>query len=295
MVNKRLHEGYYRDRLVILSTQEKSASTLHEVVILSMLRYTGGQSTIIPLPRSMIGGPLAMAGQAAFHFGLLLYFPNGGVCRGEFHADPHTIWMLGRHLGCRTVVLTRHPADRMVALYCMRREGLIKRMSYRGFERIDQESVFSNLFSGTSISLPANIGTLRRNLEWLESWVQPEAKEQSFLTRYEDMMDDAMAHFVRIHDFIYSSEMTGPLLKEIANALQQSGKEGNLQPGSSEGRVYPMGYSGKVGVWRDYLTPSNVETYNEVAKRFLEYSPYSDALLEIYPDLLLDPSSVNRR
>ena len=292
VVNKRLMEDYYRDRLVILTTQEKSASTLHEVTILKMMWHTGGQDVIVPLPRSLKGGPLSMAGQAAFHFGLLLHLPNGGVCRGEFMADPHTIWMTQRHLGCRTIILTRHPADRMVALYCMRHAGLGERMQRYGFEKVDQESILNNLFAGTAFSLSPNIGSLRQNLEWFDGWLEPELRENALIVQYEDMLVDKNAHFERIHNFLYQREMGSELVAELETVFSNSGEGGALQSGDKNTRSYGKGYSGKEGVWREYLTSENVETYNEVVERFLNYSRHADALLALYPNLLLDPNDI---
>jgi hypothetical protein len=290
IVNDRLRSGYYRDRLMVLTTQEKSASTLHEVALQKMQQHTTGQAIINPLPRALHGGPLAMAGHVAFHFGLLLHYPNGGVVRGEFSASPQNIWMIHRTLGLRTVVLTRHPADRLVALYCMRHQGLRGRMKNHGMVDVSEENVLSNLFSGTTKTLPANIGSLRHNLEWLESWVYPEAQEGSIVARYEDMVADPMKHFEALHSKLFATEVSKRLRRELKATLAASGEHGALQSGDSRTRSYSKGYSGKVGVWVDYLTRRNVDVYNDTVKRFLDYTPVADQLLAVYPDLLLDRS-----
>lgn len=286
LVNRRITDGYYRERLTILATQEKSASTLHEVAILSMHRHSGGLQLILPMPRGLMGGPLAMAGQASFHYGLLLHLPNGGVIRGEFRADPQTIWMLHRTLGCKRVVLTRHPADRLVALYCMRHEGLRERMKKNGATDLSEEAVMNALFRGGR--LPANIGCLRANLGWLDGWLEAEARENALIVRYEDMFSDTMTHFSRIHEFLYGRDMDPALIAELESLICASGEGGALQSGETSNRAYPKGYSGKVGVWRDYLTRSNVETYNDVVRRFLDYTERVEDIMALYPDLVLD-------
>jgi len=78
IINQRIQDGFYSDRLVLIATQEKSSSTLHELAILEMLRYKVGVKTIVPIPRSLNSGPCVMAGGKSFHHGILLYFPNGG-------------------------------------------------------------------------------------------------------------------------------------------------------------------------------------------------------------------------
>jgi hypothetical protein len=288
IVNERLRAGFYRDRLIVLATQEKSASTLHDVVLLKMLEHTAGQATINPLPRGLKGGPLAMAGHTAFHFGLLLHYPDGGVVRGEFDATPQNIWMIHRTLGLRTVVLTRHPADRLVALYCMRHQGLRDRMKNHGIKDTSEESVLSNLFTGSTKTLPANIGSLRHNLEWMESWVYPEARERAVIARYEDMLVNPEQHFRIIHSQLFDTPMTDALREAVKQALAASGEGGALQSGDKHTRSYAKGYSGKIGVWMDYLTQANVDAYNDVVKRFLDYTPIPEQILDIYPDLILD-------
>ena len=277
IVNKRLLQGYYRDRLIVLVTQEKSSSTLHEVALLQMLRYSGQQMTIIPLPRTLKCAPLSMAGQSSFHFGLLLYFPNGGVCRGEFSPNSQNHWMISRFLQCRAVILTRHPADRLVAQFCMRQER---------FRAPDQETVFNQLF--LDVDLPGNIGSLQSNLDWLAGWVRHGSGERTLIVKYEDMMEGAIDHFEKSHEFLYKQPMSAELIAEIENAFSRSGEGGDMQPGDKTKRTYPKGYSGKAGVWRDYLTSANVENYNRVVGRFLDYSEQADALLDLYPDLLLE-------
>jgi hypothetical protein len=292
IVNERVAAGYYRDRIVVLVTQEKSASTLHDVALLHMLQHSAGVAVVVPVPRSLKGGPLAMAGHAAFHFGLLHFLPSGGVMRGEFVADPQNLWMIKRILGFRTVLLTRHPADRLVALFCMRQEGLRSRMKRFGKTDLSDEAVLDNLFAGNSLTMAANIGTLRHNLHWLESWVQEEAQERSVIARYEDMLADSSAHFARIHQELFGTPMSAPLKEAVEAALSRSGEGGALQSGDSGTRSYPKGYSGKVGVWKDYLTAKNVATYNDVVQKFLGYTSYASEILAIYPDLLLDPAEI---
>lgn len=284
VVNQRVQDGYYRDRLVILVTQEKSSSTLHEVAIMQMLLHSGGQKTIVPIPRNLTSGPTSLGGGAAFHYGMLLYFPNGGVCRGVFQADRQNRWLLG-DLGCRQIVLMRHPADRMVAQYCMRHGELSAEQIIR-----DQEKVFQDIFRG--VDLPRTVDCLRANLEWMAGWVGVRTDERLLIVKYEDMMKDLTVHFAGIHDFLYAKPMGATLEAILRETFSRSSEGGDLQPGDRTKRVYAEGYSGKVGVWRDYLTKANIDTYNRVVERFLDSNAHAEELLRLYPDLLLTPGDV---
>ena len=155
LINGRVLTGYYRDRLVLLTTQEKSSSTLHEVAINEMLRYSGGIQVTVPSPRPLVAGPTTMGGGAAFHFGMLLFFPNGGVCRGVFEPNRQNRWLINE-LGSRRIVLTRHPADRIVAQYCMRSVELTELTK----PREGTTSVFQAVFRGQNLT---DYGRLRQD------------------------------------------------------------------------------------------------------------------------------------
>ena len=50
--------------------------------------------------------------------------------------------------------------------------------------------------------------------------------------------------------------------------------------------VYPRGYTGKIGVWKDYLNEDNKRAYDSVVNAFLKAHPHGKHLLEIYPNLV---------
>jgi hypothetical protein len=150
---------------------------------------------------------------------------------------------------------------------------------------VKADSVFQAVFRG--VGLPITVDSLRHNLRWLAGWQTETAQDRVLIVRYEDMMADLEGHFVRIHDFLYGTPMSAELIAALHNHFANSGEAGSLQPGDARSRVYEKGYSGKVGVWRDYLTPEDVASYNEVADRFLTYDEDGPRLRELYPDLLL--------
>lgn len=278
LVNQRVNDGYYKDRLVILATQEKSSSTLHEVAVNEMLRHSGNVAVVVPPPRTLIAGPTEMGGGASFHFGMLLFFPNGGVCRGEFEPNWQNRRLIDEEIGCRRIALARHPADRIVAQYCMR-PGEMTTLA----AQYNSPSVFQYRFR----SQPKGVDSLRHNLRWLSGWIREAEVLQTLIVRYEDMMHDIDAHFGRIHSFLYDAPMTPELVLALHQHFRNSGEGGSLQPGDAGGRVYAKGYSGKIGVWRDYLSSEDITVYNEVTNEFLSSNEDGSKLLDLYPDLLL--------
>jgi hypothetical protein len=267
LVNKRLAERFFQSALVILVTQEKSGSTMHAVAVRKMLWRTGRLSLVTTMPRQNVISPTTMAGGTVFHAGMLLYFPNGGVCRGVFSPTADNLFHM-REVGAKRLVLARHPADRVVAQYCMHLAS-------------SQADIQKSLDVVMRIHLPAN-------LEWLAGWVGKRSDPGTHIVRYEDMFDDPRAHFERIHQFLYAEDMSEVLRQDIDEVFAQSGEGGSIRSGNLETRVYAKGYSGTIGVWQNYMTERNIEEYNRVVRDFLKRSPDGDALLELYPNLLLE-------
>jgi Sulfotransferase domain len=279
LVNQRVLSGFYRERLVLLATQEKSSSTLHEVCINEMLHHSANISIFVPTPRQHIAGPSQMGGGTMFHYSMLLFFPNGGVCRGVFTPCKQNDWLV-EELGSRWVVLTRHPADRLVAQYCMRKSELAA-----DTDATDALPVFQRMCHG--IELPHTVDDLTSTLSWLAGWAERSKDPRLLVVRYEDMMSDPEEHFSRINAFLFDKPMSAPLLNAIQGHLSQSGEGGALQSGDPSTRTYEKGYSGRVQVWRDYLETDDVAAYNEIVDRFLTFHAASAPLTALYPDLRL--------
>jgi hypothetical protein len=245
-----------------------------------MLSCSGGASLFVPTPRQNMAGPIHMGGGTAFHYSMLLFFPNGGVCRGVFEPRNYNFWLVGE-LGSRWVVLTRHPADRIVAQYCMRSEELSAAAS-----NSDGLSAFQLVFRGAG--LPYTVDSLRDNLQWLAGWAAKASDAQILVVRYEDMVRDAETHFAAIHEFLFQKGMAPELVAGIRKHIGNSGEAGPLQSGDGSTRVYEKGYSGQIGVWRNYLSAADIADYNATVERFLAYDDNAASLIALYPDLLLN-------
>jgi hypothetical protein len=72
-------------------------------------------------------------------------------------------------------------------------------------------------------------------------------------------------------------------LRHVTKAVAE---EGHAKPSSN----YPRGWTGSVGIWRQYLSEGNVHSYNRVVEGFLAHYPNAAPLSSVYPDLLIDPT-----
>jgi hypothetical protein len=132
-------------------------------------------------------------------------------------------------------------------------------------------------------------GCLGDVIEWLSGWlVALKAYDRFCVMRYEDMVTDFNAHFNQIHMFLTGKSMDSKVAEIIAQRAERTKTGGDLQPGAVNARTYPRGYSGKIGIWRQYFTREDVEEYNTVVKNYIAYQPDASVLFDIYPDLTLD-------
>ncbi|MEM7620073.1 MAG: sulfotransferase domain-containing protein [Pseudomonadota bacterium] len=278
-VNTRLMSGWYQDKLFFLINSEKSSSTLHEIVIRIMLKDTLGLTENFGIQRGLTYGPTEIGTEASIHGLIHMYAPDGGVLRSPFlpyHGNYRRIKILKN----KVILLTRHPADRMVARVCMNNDSTGVKLFN---EKLAAGTAFNEMFE-------LNINSsLRYDLEWMSGWLFT-LKHTGLLyqVRYEDMLKDPHKHFNGIHKFLTGQEITQSISDQISDKMSRTKSGGDLQPGATKARSYPKGYSGKVGVWRDYFNEKDIETYNKIVKSFLEYDPKAEGLLDIYPDLKLD-------
>lgn len=287
LANKRILNGYYKDKIIVLPTLEKSSSTFHELMIWKMLVSNKNIFGYIPIVRSMSpGGPLSLAGRENLNPGMLLYLINGGILRGCFEpsfANEHFI----HQIKAKSLILLRHPADRLVAQLCQY-YWLIKKNMQSNNEDLSDEEIMQRMLAGKYPKLPG----IKENIEWIGGWVEKSRRNNFAFIKYENMLVNLDAHVSKIYDYLYDEKITKEMLKEIKDLFLTTKQGGKNQPGVVEQRVYKNGYSGKIGIWRNYFTTSHIKFYNKEVEKYLAYTNCPDEILKIYPDLLLSNSKI---
>jgi FtsZ-binding cell division protein ZapB len=288
-VNQRLADGFYRDKLVILSCLEKSGSTTLEICVRDMLEKTAGVKLDVGVQKTLEYGPFSFVGQ--LYPEILLYAPSGGVLRGVLQPRVFNVTLLNMWR-CKHLILFRHPADRLVARYCDPTPGPLVTSDKRAWRREPQYPIPDIFDSGMSADeaireLIIN-GYLLDTLVWMAEWLRVRDQALSMVVQYEDMHADAAAYFSRIHEFLFGAGPKAELSALLDDRVARYQTE--LQPGDASTRRYPHGYSGAVGVWRRYFSAANVSLYNHVVGNFLQTHPHAALLRSHCPDLLLPGS-----
>jgi len=288
-INQRLSNGYYNDRLVVLSTLEKSASTLHEIILMRMLEVEHGVAGYTPLLRSLEkGGPISLVGGETAHAGMLFYLLNGGIMRGIFDSSFSNLSFFNSRIKPKKIILFRHPADRLAALFCMNLKGLLE---WENRENVSEEYILSNMLRGKYETADSSyqiysIG-IKSTLEWMGGWVKKCKSKDILFCKYEGMVDNFENHFQEIYKFLFNKDLSKDLLDEFKNTSYKTKEGGEHQPGDTKSRIYSKGYSGKVGIWRDYFSEKDIVFYNNTVEKYLSYCDEPDKMLELYPDLIL--------
>lgn len=293
--NEKIRTLYFRDRLVIFTAMPKSASSViascaAEMMPISETRWTGAPKYLSSLQDSDFNLELVKATSKGV-------IPKGGVLKFHAHARDKNLRVLNL-LGVKYIILCRHPADQLVAMYChilslfkiekamMKRPLLINDVLS---EHVHIYPVFSAMFED-HVSLDETLqymiceGYLNASLTWIVDWLRFRDPSRSLLLRYEDFIRNKEKVFTDLSRFLQDQEPDPDTLMKshaIAGTYKKKRTSGN-----DNTRKYPRGWTGKIGTCKDYFSVENNQAYRSVVEGFLNYYPGASRLLERYPNLL---------
>ncbi|MDE3060288.1 MAG: hypothetical protein KGJ06_04695 [Pseudomonadota bacterium] len=287
----RIQQGWYKNRLIVLPTLEKSGSTFCELMLSDMLLRNGVNAKYFPASGS--AGPLSTSGPAHFSCLGLMNIPDGGVLRGSFEPEDRNLDTLQK-LGCPVVILMRHPADRLVANICMRYK-LVSDQFRKPLAQVIDEIFFGLGNAQARTKAEGYLPDYFETLQWMSGWLALAGRHNFIVVRYEDLFYDAARAIPALYRRLFDGEMGAGAL-DAAIALQQRTHEGgDLQASKANPHYhYPHSYTGKAGVWRDYLNSEHVATANRITEAFCAINSHAESLLRLYPDLMLDSSELTK-
>jgi hypothetical protein len=275
-------------RFLFIAALPKSASSYAWLVI-SALQEQSGRAN----PNRSLGtlpdpfAPLTL--------GTLERFPQGGVYKSHAPANTSTFEALNS-IGCKYVILFRDPADFIPALYCHLKsypEELEENSLY--FEAIFSEiqPAVLQMSLDEAMAYLINNGALRGALAWMTGWTKSRNERISSLVTYEDLVNNFDATLERLSHFVRKEPPSDDITRYLTHVMMSVASEGAAKSASH----YPRGWTGTIGVWKQYFSSNNLQDYNRIVERHLAENPDSRYLLSIYPNLVLprDAGSVVRR
>ena len=238
----------------------------------------------------------------------------GGIVHSHAAATTNTRQTLA-YLGVRHVITVRHPADHVAALYChLRRtmttapsefvQSLIKSKGDHGrfsdpssyYQRYTEYRMPNDLYwhyvifpldphyfidsddIDAALSHMLGAGYLFHALSWMASWQLLRVRNISTIVRFEDLIGSPE---------VTIRQMLGDVFQQydddaVARGLGAMRSADAVQP---DARIYPRGYTGGVGIWKQYFASENRDLYNSVCDNFVRTHPYGKLLTELYGDL----------
>jgi hypothetical protein len=196
----------YADRFIYIAALPKSGSSLMWLIA-SALQEPSGRAD----PGKMEGAPSNSF--LPLNDETLKWFPRGGVYKNHGPVSFHTEHFL-KNVGCKYIVLLRHPADHIAAYYCHARgeyasylRGSITRPELEipwvfGLGPSKREIFDPSGDIEQAICALVSDGYLFKVLEWTVDWLTYRNQNMSVVLTYEELMADFDATIARLSQFI---------------------------------------------------------------------------------------------
>jgi len=274
LVNQRIQNGYYADKLIIVAGIGNSASTVLGQCV----------SEITGRPR---GYGSYMMNNSNFNLRpeMVRDFINGGVYRNHFSAHNDNIKVL-ETLKAKYIINFRNPIDIIAAKYCV--------FSTKHYEYIKNNqrlqayyySVPRNIFSEghkmhDAINYLITEGYLNATMSWIADWLDMRDPDKSIVVNYEEIKLNPASAMNRISNFFMGCEISDTTLENCNKLIQLNGEQAK-----KFAVKYPRGWTGKVGAWKNYFSDDNLRKYRKQVQEYLSFHPKASLILEVYPNIL---------
>jgi hypothetical protein len=268
-----------RDRAYIAALP-KSSSSLMWLMVSALLEPDGRAN-----PSKSVRGEKPFLSLTKSDIAL---FPIGGVCKNHAPYDYNTHQFL-TVTGMKCILLLRHPADHIPGILCHTRGGLENSENLTEFvfatgPMLRSKCVVENAPEDTITHLLQD-GYLFNVLKWAADWIAYSDPIQVKVMLYEEIMRNFYAQMNELSLFLRDGPISDEILEYLNSVTTSVRRQGITKGGSAK---YPHGWTGEVGIWKNYLTPQHVVLYNETVYKFFYAYPLADKLLQAYPQPLTE-------
>jgi len=280
------HSGNF---FVIFSIPKSAGQALASALDLGCPAAARGKR--IPVSMSTKDGLHAVLPLRAEH---LNDFPDGGWLHYHAPASFPTLQILGE-FDLKYLVVVRHPADQLPAYWChVRKHWAIEPPApikgHPDWIYAVPMAPHVRRYVEPSADVDEGLahligdGYLFAVLQWMADWCVYRVPERSQVVRYEDYVRERRGTLKSIAQFLAPAvSFDDDAFNTAERALDQY-RDGSL--GWAPDWAYPRGYTGDIGIYRQYLSPKNFDAYRCVTSTFLKSYPGADQVLELYPDLI---------
>jgi hypothetical protein len=281
-ISGKIKDKYFKDRLVIICALPKSASSVIGSCIIELSSEKGAKGR--RYARYMLANK-----DSDLRPELVQDFPRGGVLKYHSRASSKNLKVI-EFLGAKYVILLRHPIDQLVALYCQVLNDCYKKEAIKEncwvYDHV-YPLKFSKFQTGVNMSdtfqYMIREGYLNAALSWITDWLYLRDTENSLVLKYEDFVISRNKTLNAISNFLNGCDAKED---SIVKCNLIADRTVNGRASFDKKRVYSRGWTGKIGIWKNYFSERNKNDYISVVEAFLKYHPKASLMLDVYPNLL---------
>lgn len=197
----------------------------------------------------------------------------GGVYKGHIEPIEKNFAVLEMYEHSRCVLVLRDPRDQIVAEFC-------QKLRFGGGLKGDVHDELHAFMRS---------GALLEKLTYAGKWLKALNRDRSIVVTYEQLMAEPFETLGRMNT-LYELGLPSEALEDVhaycERVTNRTGTgHGGADTSAHDASIYPLGWTGKTGVWRDYFDERCSALFDRVMEMFRDATPWGDALDEVYPDL----------
>jgi len=128
-------------------------------------------------------------------------------------------------------------------------------------------------------------GTLLESLQFVGKWLAKRDPQRSMVTTYEELINAPLDVLSRMNE-LYELGLTDQQISQIYDYAQPvTNRETGQDHSGYDKTVYPLGWTGRIGIYKQYFSQENLQAFDRVFQAFCQASPWGDHIRQVYPDL----------
>ncbi len=205
-----------------------------------------------------------------------LAFP-GAIYKGHIPPSQKNLRILEIYRTSRYLICLRDPRDQAVADFCQ----TLRRRRNAG-ESTDEPTV-----SQTRRRLDEFIrgGAVFESLHFVGKWLAERDPARSLVVTYERLISDPIATLRGIAE-LYEIGLPDTSLRRIWESVSPTtDRRRGADRTADDKRIYPLGWTGQIGIYKEYFDATNAATFDAVFGGFDAAGPWGGEIRALYPDL----------
>ena len=205
-------------------------------------------------------------------------FP-GGVYKGHITPSEKNFAVLGLYKASRYLVVVRDPRDQVVAAYCD---------SIRARQRANKteiEAVPSAETVHADLLRYMHSGKLLENLTFVGKWLTMRDHARSMVVTFERLLAEPETVLGEVAQH-FQLDVNATQIREVhARASSMTDRVGGQDTSGHDTTIYPLGWTGRVGVWKTYFSDEAATAFAQSFRGFSEMCPWGRSISEVYPEI----------